>query len=102
MGMPPKKVLDEMRKKLEKAEPSRLLPPNASKADCLKYELCKLFVVHLNREKISQKALAEKLGIEPARLNEIVKYRIDLFTVDRLLGYAELLELDLDINVTVA
>lgn len=100
MGMPPKKVLDEMRKKLEKAEPSRLLPPNASKADRLKYELCKQFVVHLNREKISQKELAEKLGIEPARLNEIVKYRIDLFTVDRLLGYVELL--DPDINVTVA
>ena len=100
MGMPPKKVLDEMRKKLEKAEPSHLLPRNASKADRLKYELCKQFVVHLNREKISQKELAEKLGIEPARLNEIVKYRIDLFTVDRLLGYVELL--DPDINVTVA
>jgi hypothetical protein len=40
------------------------------------------------------------LGIEPARLNEIVKYRIDLFTVDRLLGYVELL--DPDIKVTVA
>ncbi len=100
MGMPSKKVLDEMRKKLEKVEPSRLLPPNASRADRLKYELCKQFVVHLNREKISQKELAEKLGIEPARLNEIVKYRIDLFTVDRLLGYVELL--DPDIKVTVA
>jgi predicted XRE-type DNA-binding protein len=54
----------------------------------------------LNREKISQKELAEKLGIEPARLNEIVKYRIDLFTVDRLLDYVELL--DPDITVTVA
>lgn len=100
MGMPPKKVLDEMRRKLEKVEPTRGLPPNASKADRLKYELCKQFVTHLNREKISQKELAEKLGIEPARLNEIVKYRIDLFTVDRLLGYVELL--DPDIKVTVA
>lgn len=100
MGMPPKKVLDEMRKKLEKAEPSHGLPPNASKTDRLKYELCKQFVVHLNREKINQKELAEKLGIEPARLNEIVKYRIDLFTVDRLLDYVELL--DPDIKVTVA
>ena len=100
MRMPPKKVLDEMRKKLEKAEPSHGLPPNASKTDRLKYELCKQFVVHLNREKISQKELAEKLGIEPARLNEIVKYRIDLFTVDRLLDYVELL--DPDIKITVA
>jgi predicted XRE-type DNA-binding protein len=62
--------------------------------------LCKQFVVHLNRNKISQKDLADKLGIEPARLNEIVKYRIDLFTVDRLLGYLELL--NPEIKVTVA
>jgi len=100
MGMPPKKVLDEMRKKLEKAEPSHGLPPNASKTERLKYELCRQFVVYLNREMISQKELAERLGIEPARLNEIVKYRIDLFTVDRLLDYVELL--DPNIKVTVA
>lgn len=100
MGMPPKNELDKMRKKLEKTEPTRGLPANASKADRLKYELCKQFVIHLNREQLSQKELAEKLEIEPARLNEIVKYRIDLFTVDRLLGYLELL--NPEIKVTVA
>ena len=100
MGLPPKKILNEMRKKLENVEPTRVLAQNASKTDRLKYDLCKQFVVHLNREKISQKDLAEKLGIEPARLNEIVKYRIDLFTVDRLLGYLELL--NPEIKVTVA
>jgi len=100
MGMPPKSELNKMRKRLEKVEPTRGLPANASKADRLKYELCKQFVMHLNREEMSQKELAEKLGIEPARLNEIVKYRIDLFTVDRLLGYLELL--NPKIKVTVA
>ena len=100
MGMPPKKELDRMRKKLEKVEPTRGLPPNASKADRLKYELCKQFVEYLNRSQVTQKELAESLGIEPARLNEIVKYRIDLFTVDRLLGYLELL--NPKINITVA
>jgi predicted XRE-type DNA-binding protein len=98
--MPSKSELDRMRQKLEKVEPSRGLPANATKTDRLKYELCKQFVVHVNREQISQKELAEKLGIEPARLNEIIKYRIDLFTVDRLLGYAELL--NPKIIVTVA
>ena len=98
--MPPKKEIDSIRKKLVTVEPTHGLPPNATKADRLKYELCKQFVIRLNREKMSQKELAERLGIEPARLNEIVKYRIELFTVDRLLGYVELL--DPDINVTVA
>lgn len=48
---------------------------------------------------MSQKQLADKLGIDPARLNEIVKYRIDLFTVDRLMGYLELLNPDLKVTV---
>ena len=48
---------------------------------------------------MTQKELAEELGIEPARLNEIVKYRIDLFTIDRLLGYAELLKPNLKVTV---
>jgi len=100
MGIPPKKELNKMRKKLDKIESTQGLPANASKADRLKYELCKQFVVHLNCEQVSQKELAEKLGIEPARLNEIVKYRIDMFTVDRLLGYLELL--NPEIKVTVA
>lgn len=56
--------------------------------------------MYLNRTQMSQKELAEMLGIEPARVNEIVKYRIDLYTVDRLLGYLELL--DPNINVIVA
>ncbi len=38
------------------------------------------------------------LGIEPARVNEIVKYRIDLYTVGRLLGYWELLDPNIDVT----
>lgn len=83
MGMPPKKELERVRKKLEKVEPTHGLPPNASKSDKLKYELCKMFVIHLNREKISQKDLAEKLGMEPARLNEIVKYLTTICLAER-------------------
>jgi predicted XRE-type DNA-binding protein len=99
MGMPPKAELNKIRKKLEKIEPTRGLPSNASKTDRFKYELCKQFVLFLNREQMSQKQLADKLGIDPARLNEIVKYRIDLFTVDRLLGYLELLNPELKVTV---
>ena len=77
-----------------------MLPSDASKVERLKFELCKQFVVYLRANNMSQVDLAKKIGIEPARLNEIVKYRIDLFTVDRLIGYVE--KLNPDVEVTVA
>ena len=100
MAFPDKKELERARKKLEKVQPVRLLPADASKADKLKFELCKQFVTYLQEEGVSQVELAEELEIEPARLNEIVKYRIDLFTVDRLLDYVE--RLNPKLKVTVA
>ena len=100
MGFPSEKELKTVRAKLEKAEPSRLLPKNASKADRLKYELCEKFVIYLTRHKISQAQLARKLKVDPARINEIIKYRIDLYTVDKLMDLAE--KLDLDFSVRVA
>lgn len=99
MGFPEKKEFERVRKKLSKVEPTRSLPKNASKVERLKYDLCRQFVKYLLKHKISQKELASDLGIEPARLNEIVKYRIDLFTVDRLLNYAELLKPSLKVIV---
>ena len=41
------KGIESIRAKLEKAEPSRTLPKNASKAYRLKYELCEKFVFYL-------------------------------------------------------
>jgi hypothetical protein len=37
--------------------------------------------------------------VDPARINEIVKYRIDMYTVDKLLDLAERLDLDLNLRV---
>lgn len=99
MAFPNKKELDRVRKKLESVEPVRLLSENASEADNLKFELCKKFVIHLRENKITQIELADQLGIDPARINEIVRYKIDLFTIDRLLEYAERLNPKIKISV---
>lgn len=99
MGFPDEKELSRVRKKLSKVEPTRSLPKDASKSDKLKYELCRQFVKYLMKHELTQKELAEEIDIQPARMNEIVKYRIDLFTVDRLLDYAERLRPNLKITV---
>jgi predicted XRE-type DNA-binding protein len=99
MGFPSEKELKSIRARIEKAEPSRTLPKNASKADRLKYELCEKFVSYLLKHKMSQAQLARKLKVDPARINEIVKYRIDVYTVDKLLDLTERLDLDLNLRV---
>ena len=99
MGFPSEKELKSIRKLMSKVEPSRSLPKNASKADHVKYKLCQKFVVYLLENKISQVALAKKLKINPSRINEIVRYRIDLYTVDKLMDLAEKLQLDFNVEV---
>ena len=99
MKFPTEKQLKSIREKLEKVEPSRLLPKNASKSDRLKYELCEKFVIYLREHNMTQVSLARKLKVDPARINEIVKYRIDLYTVDKLLDLAQALNLDFEVKV---
>lgn len=99
MGFPSERELKSIRKKLEKAEPSHTLPKNASMADHVKYKLCEKFVSYLIDHKMTQVQLAKKLKVDPSRINEIVKYRIDLYTIDKLMDLAERLHLDFDVNV---
>lgn len=99
MKFPTERQLKSIRKKLEKVEPSRLLPKNASKSERLKYELCEKFVVYLREHNMTQVSLARKLKVDPSRINEIVKYRIDLYTVDKLLDLAQALNLGFEVKV---
>lgn len=99
MGFPSEKELKAIRKKLDKMEPSRSLPKDASKAEHVKYKLCQKFVIYLLENKVSQTALAKKLKVDPSRINEIVRYRIDLYTIDKLMDLAEKLHLDFEVEV---
>ncbi len=99
MGFPSEKVLKKIRSKLSKVAPSHTLSEKASKADQVKYKLCEKFVIYLMKSKVSQAQLARQLKVDPSRINEIVKYRIDLFTVDKLMDLAERLDLDFKVDV---
>lgn len=100
MSFPSKKELERVRKKLKNIEPTPVLSSSASVADQLKFALCKEFVVYLRTHKVTQLELAKELRVDPARISEIVKYKIDLFTADRLLELLE--QLNPKIKVTVA
>jgi len=99
MGFPTEQELKAVRKKLSKTEPSRTLSKNASKADQFKFKICERFVVYLIENKMTQAQLSKKLKVSPARINEIIKYRIDLYTLDKLIELAERLSLNINIKV---
>jgi predicted XRE-type DNA-binding protein len=99
MTFPSEKELEKIREKLDNADPSYLLPENATKVEKLKYQLCKKFVAYIRKNKVTQIELSKKLNIDPARLNEIVRYKLHLFTVDKLIEFSQRLDPNLEIKV---
>jgi len=99
---PSKKQLDEAKEKLDNGPASRLLPKDASSVDKVKYKICEKFVIYKNTKKITQKALAEKLGIDEALMSKILHYNFDEFTVDRLLKFLNVLYPNVEIDLKVA
>lgn len=100
MGFPNQKELERVRKKLKVTDAARILPADASKADKLKFELCKKIIRVIRDSGETQAQFAKRLEIDPARLSEIVKYKIELFTLDRLMDYVE--RVDPKFTVSVA
>ena len=85
------KVLDFMSKVEKDAKNGRIpktLAPNASLEEKMKYSLCKLFVRFVIKNKIKAGDLAEILNLPKTRISDIMNYKTDRYTVDRLLSYA--------------
>jgi predicted XRE-type DNA-binding protein len=99
---PSQKQLKEMRKKLEKGPAARPLPKAATSVDKVKYKICEQFVIYKNSQKMTQKALAEKLDLDEALMSKILHYNFDEFTVDRLLKFLNVLYPNVEIELRVA
>ena len=73
----------------------RALPKDASFEERMKYSLCKLFVRFVIKNKIKAIELANLLKLPKTRISDIMNYKTEKYTVDRLLAYAwKLAELD--------
>jgi predicted XRE-type DNA-binding protein len=77
-----------------------VLPENASSVDKVKYQLCKKFITYIQHENITQSELARRIDVDRSRVNWIVKYKIEHFTIDRL--YELLNKLDPNIELKVS
>lgn len=103
-AFPPDHILIPIREMLSDPsyEGSLALPPDASPVYRAKYEASQLMIQYLHRHKLLQKDLAKKLEVDEARMSQILNGRIASFTLDRLIGYVEILYPKLKIKIEAA
>ncbi len=89
-----------MNEKLKNLEGSQSLPEDSTELDRFKYEFCKKIIQYLIDGRLTQKDLADTLQVDPAIVSKIVNYKIDCFTLDKLVSYYELLNPDLKLAVS--
>lgn len=99
---PSEKELKAIRKKLDTGLASQMLPQDASIVERTKYNLCRQFVIYKRENELSQKELAELVGIDDALMSKILHYHIKEFTTDRLLRYLSKLHPDIELKFKVA
>ena len=78
------------------------LPENATEVDRAKYQLCQLIAKYQREHGLLQKDIARKLGVDESRISDILRGKIEGFTLDRLIGYAEKLHPRLKVQVIAA
>lgn len=101
MSFPSNKEIQEILKELESVEPTFILDrKNASAVDKIKYDLCREFVIYMISNNISQVELADRLDIDKARVNKIIKYRIEVFTIDKLLSLLNIIKPSSELKVS--
>ena len=78
---PEEKDLGEMLKKVSSDDVigSTVIPKNAFEGDKIKYKLAK---------NLTQKELAQKIGLDEPETSRVLHYKIERYSIERLLGYA--------------
>lgn len=99
INWPNKAELKSIDKKLAKVKGSAALPANVDHLDRFKYALCGELVKYSVAHDLSQREIAARLDVSESRISEIVHYRIDKLTVDRLIKYLGKLNPKLKLNV---
>ncbi len=89
MGYPSKSKLKEMDAKLNKIEGTLMVGPSSTSAEKFRWELCQNLVRFMAQKNLSQVEFAKLLGIDQARVSEVVNHRIDKVSTDKLIAYNE-------------
>ena len=101
---PEEKKLKEMLEKLSSDDVigSTVIPKNAPESDKIKYKLCEKILEYKLAKNLTQKELAEKIGLDEPETSRVLHYKIERYSIERLLGYATALYPKLTIEVLAA
>jgi predicted XRE-type DNA-binding protein len=105
VNFPDEKILRRVREKLSDPDyqgGNLALPEKASEVDRTKYQLCQLIAKYQRENNLLQKQVAEKLEIDESRISDILRGKIESFTLDRLMSYAEKLHRKLKVKIEAA
>lgn len=97
---PSSSEIKEISKKLEKLEGTKALPKNATPLEKFRFELQQKFVMYKLKHKCTQKALADKLEIDEAKISKILNHRLDEFSTDRLITLYQKIDPNLKLAVS--
>ncbi len=89
MKYPSKERLRQFDEKLRKVEGTLMVGPSSSPSEKFRWELCQSLVKYLVEKKLTQVAFAKMLGIDQARVSEIIHHRIEKVSTDKLIAYNE-------------
>ena len=78
------------------------LPAKASETDRAKYQLCQLIARYQREHGLLQKEIAAHIGVDESRISDILRGKIESFTLDRLISYAEKLHPGLKLQIIAA
>ncbi len=104
-ALPDERTLRRVRDKLSDLKYSggnRALPANATEVERAKYQLCQIIARHRREHGLLQREIAEKIGVDESRISDILRGKIESFTLDRLIGYAEKLHPGLRVEINAA
>ncbi|MCE8167852.1 MAG: hypothetical protein I3273_04580 [Candidatus Moeniiplasma glomeromycotorum] len=84
------------------SDTSQALPANASPIDKAKYQICEKILAYQQDNNLKIEEVASKIHLTTAETKDIFHYHLDLFTLERLITYANRLlsprEIELIIN----
>ena len=100
MGMPSKAQIEKVLKKLEKVEGAQGPPENPTSLEKFRHDLQQKFVWYKLKNKISQKEMAELLGVDEGKVSKLLRNRLEEFSTDRMINLLAKLNPDIKLKVS--
>jgi predicted XRE-type DNA-binding protein len=99
MAFPNRAELKRVLKKLEKMEGTLAPPANPTPLQKFRHDLQQKFVGYKLDKKISQREMAELLGVDEGKVSKILHNRLSEFSTDRLINLYGKIDPDVKLKV---